>query len=247
MRLLQPGPGQQVGGGDGGDISPYQLEKSGPAIFGGYQRTHRLEVLLHGLAGASRVRPDRRPPHARSWRSRRLPATVASPASATSGRIVPATPPRYGTRRPSGHRPQRRPWRSCGRRRGSHRRRSWSCRTSRSSCPHLASLSNSGRRDRLQLLLRCLPRPAEKQEGQGEAGSAASRRTRVRRRTESCAGRGPQLVRSRCLGVTPKTALYRARRQPEQLLCSSLRAITRLKFQISTGGRGARQRNRTRN
>ena len=60
-QLLQPGAGQQVGGGDGGGVCPYQLDQGGAGDLRGEQRALLLEVLLLGLAGAGRVGPDRRP------------------------------------------------------------------------------------------------------------------------------------------------------------------------------------------
>src|SRR5262245_39585004 len=58
--LLQPRAGQQVAGGDRGGICPYQLDQSGAGDLRGQRLAELPEVLLLGLAAASRVRPDRR-------------------------------------------------------------------------------------------------------------------------------------------------------------------------------------------
>src|SRR6266702_3634664 len=57
-QLLQPGSGEQVPGGSGRRVCPYQVHEGGPGHLGGQQFPQLLQVCLLGLAAAGRVRPD---------------------------------------------------------------------------------------------------------------------------------------------------------------------------------------------
>src|SRR6266566_9963006 len=62
-QLLQPGAGEQVPGGSGRRICPYQVHQGGPGHLGGQRFPQLLQVCLLGLAAAGRVRPDPPPAH----------------------------------------------------------------------------------------------------------------------------------------------------------------------------------------
>jgi hypothetical protein len=60
-QVLQPGSGQQVGGGEAGGVGLDELDHCGAGDLRGDFRAELRDVLLEGVAGARRVGLDRRP------------------------------------------------------------------------------------------------------------------------------------------------------------------------------------------